>query len=122
MSVAADGESLAFEPATLDATAVARVQARVRRRVLWRIGRADAGEDMAGWDHEGGFAVKVLATCALKWRQHAAAMTTATDSSEKHSCLESDLERRAVGQLIRADRNRQKKHGTTKEYRLHPKR
>jgi len=31
---AADGQSLVFDPATVDTAAVARVQARVRRRVL----------------------------------------------------------------------------------------
>ena len=60
--VATDGQSLAFEPATVDAAAVARVQARVRRRVLAAYCRhglldAQAAKDMAAWDHGGGFSV-----------------------------------------------------------------
>ena len=60
--VAADGQTLAFEPAPVDAADVAKVQARVRRRVLLAYCRhgvlsADVAEDMAGWDHGGGFSV-----------------------------------------------------------------
>lgn len=51
---ATDGQTLAFMPATVDvADIVARVQGRVRRRVL----AADAAKDMAAWDHGGGFSV-----------------------------------------------------------------
>ena len=56
---AADGQALAFMPATVDADRVARVQARVRRRVLPAYCRhgvldAEATKDMAAWDHGGG--------------------------------------------------------------------
>ena len=59
---AADGQSLAFVSATVDADQVARVQARVRRRVLAAYRRhgvlsAEDAKDMAGWDHGGGFSV-----------------------------------------------------------------
>ncbi len=61
--VAADGQTLAFVPAEVDVAAmVARVQARVRRRVLAAYRRygvlsAEDAKDMAGWDHGGGFSV-----------------------------------------------------------------
>jgi len=56
---AADGQTLAFVPATVDADRVARVQARVRRRVLAAYCRhgvlsTEDAENMAGWDHGGG--------------------------------------------------------------------
>ena len=60
---AADGQALAFMPANVDVDAmVARVQARVRRRVLAAYRRhgvldADAAKEMAAWDHGGGFSV-----------------------------------------------------------------
>lgn len=60
---AADSQTLAFMPATVDvADMVARVQARVRRRVLAAYCRhgvlsAQDAQDMAAWDHGGGFSV-----------------------------------------------------------------
>ena len=59
---AADGQTLAFMPAAVDADRVARVPARVRRRVLAAYCRhgvqsAEDAQDMAAWDHGGGFSV-----------------------------------------------------------------
>lgn len=60
---AADGQTLAFMPATIDvADIVARVQARVRGRVLALYCRhgvlsEEDAQNMAGWDHGGGFSV-----------------------------------------------------------------
>lgn len=61
-TLAADGQTLAFMPATVDAEMVARVHARVRRRVLAAYCRhgvlsEEDTKDMAGWDHGGGFSV-----------------------------------------------------------------
>jgi hypothetical protein len=59
---AADGKTLAFVPATVDADRVATGQAQVRRRVLAAYCRhgvlsAEDAENMAGWDHGGGFSM-----------------------------------------------------------------
>jgi len=59
---AADGKSLGFVSATVDADMVVRVQARVRRRVLAAYCRhgvldAEAAAYMADWDYGGGFSV-----------------------------------------------------------------
>lgn len=57
---AADGQTLTCMSARVDAELVARVQARVRRRVLAAYRRhgvlnAEDAHDLAGWDHGGGF-------------------------------------------------------------------
>lgn len=59
---AAVGQTLAFMAAPVDAEMVARVQARVRCRVLAAYRRQgvlseEDAENMAGWDHGGGFSV-----------------------------------------------------------------
>ncbi len=80
---AADGKTLAFVPATVDvADIVARVQARVRGRVLALYCRhgvlsgEDAAQNMAGWDHGGGFSVDASVGIAADDLRGAGALAT----------------------------------------------